>query len=588
MSAPIRSLLIALTALLLALLPAGAASANVENFTYAQWSSEYRISLDEEGRAHAHVTETLVARFPMHDQNRGIVRGLPTRYLGADLGTRVVSITDEHGDEVPYSAEREDGTLLLALGTDDFVHGLTTYVIEYEMRDVMIAATDSGNDEFYWNLLPLRSNQLIEAFDTTITFSPELSARLTGDQACYEGYSGSTQRCEIADPAFTGGAAQFRVSSGQRAPGYGLTVAIGFAPGTVTQPLSRQAGALTDVAPFLALGGGAVTATVGGFALASMRRRARTATGIIVAQYEVPDDLPPLVASPIFPGARHIIPAQITHLAVRGVLRIHAPEKSAPPSLTLADPARVGDPIDAEARDRLFEGSTVTTLPKGSETFAKKMGRLLKSGDRAATARGLLRKQRSPLARLMLWVTVALVGSAVLLSIVGTVMGRDSAEPALFTSLIVGALVLVFAFGFGARHLVHTPLGAQAYEHLAGVREFIRVAEADRLRMLQSVSGAERYREGSVELVHLYERLLPYAMLFGLEKSWGKVLEVTYGSAHSAPSWIIGAGGLSTSLSSFSSATQASSTYSSSSSSGGSTGGGFSGGGGGGGSSGGR
>ena len=40
-------------------------------------------------------------------------------------------------------------------------------------------------------------------------------------------------------------------------------------------------------------------------------------------------------------------------------------------------------------------------------------------------------------------------------------------------------------------------------DDLAGVREFIRVAEEDRLRMLQSYSGAERRQDGSVNVVVL-------------------------------------------------------------------------------------
>ena len=48
-----------------------------------------------------------------------------------------------------------------------------------------------------------------------------------------------------------------------------------------------------------------------------------------------------------------------------------------------------------------------------------------------------------------------------------------------------------------SRHTVLTPAGAERAEYLLGVREFIRVAEADRLRMLQSAAGAERMAASS-------------------------------------------------------------------------------------------
>jgi len=94
-------------------------------------------------------------------------------------------------------------------------------------------------------------------------------------------------------------------------------------------------------------------------------------------------------------------------------------------------------------------------------------------------------------------------------------------------------------------------------------------------------------------VVHLYERLLPYAMLFGLEKQWGRVLETRYQEAGMiAPIWYpsLAANGIADlggSLSRFTSQLSSSASYSSSSS-GGSSGGGSSGGGGGGGFSGGR
>ena len=573
-----------------AVLPASAAHANVENFSYASWSAEYSLTLDGSGRAVAHVTETLVARFPDYDQNRGIVRGLATSFRGANLHTRVISVTDERGNPVNWWTEDGDGELRVLLGTDEFVHGLTTYVIEYEMRDVMIAGGDDGRDEFYWNLLPTQSLQPVESFWTAISFSPELTAAFTGDAACYQGREGSTDRCELRRAVEGYGVGmRFVVESGPRAARDIVTVAFGFEPGTVAQPLARQVGPVTDVAPFVALGGAGIAMVGGGIALSHTRRRARTATGIIIAQYEVSPSLPPLLAAPLYPGATNVIPAQIVHLAVRGALRIEHIEKRQRPTLHLTAPGPSLEGLDAALRDRLFAAGTSITLPARSESFAKSMRALQAQGVTAAERQGLLAAQRSRGARLAFWIALGLLAAGMLIGLFGAVMGRPEAEPALFITGMVGVFVLIFALGFGAKHKMHTHRGAEVYEHLAGVREFIRVAEADRLRMLQSVQGAERYRSGSVELVHLYERLLPYAMLFGLERSWGQVLEVAYQSSGSNPVWMGGySSGFGSNLASFSSSTQASSSYSASSSGGGSGGGGSSGGGGGGGSSGGR
>ena len=50
-----------------------------------------------------------------------------------------------------------------------------------------------------------------------------------------------------------------------------------------------------------------------------------------------------------------------------------------------------------------------------------------------------------------------------------------------------------------------------------GLKLYIEMAEADRMAMLQSVKGTDISAEG---IVKLYEKLLPYAAVFGLEESW--------------------------------------------------------------------
>lgn len=591
--------------------------ADVDDFSYASWEAEYEVGLDDDGRSEMHVTETLVARFPDADQNRGIVRGLLTSYEGSGLDTRVLSVSDGNGAEVPYETDEEDGLLLVLTGDDDYVRGLSTYVIEYEMRDVILstdlsAGSDSaesesrtgrGVDEFYWNLLPLDSSQPIEQFRADIVFDAAMTSRLTGSQSCYSGQAGSSASCDLQGPVQDGGTAVFRVESGQREAGDGVTVAIGFDAGTAAQPAARMPNPATDVLPFAAAVG-AVGLSIGSWvAVAAFRRRRRVASGIIVAQYDVPTSLPPLLAAPLLPRAKNVVPAEMVHLAVRRDIRIEegdAPEHPRLRRLTTSagtDPID-GDPLDAEALDALFveaDDDGVTDLPTASEDFAMRMVALEQSGKTAAASRGLTTTARSRGAAVLQWAAVAVGTVGFALALWGVISGRLSAIPALVAMSFALFIVLVSCFAAFAKHTVLTAEGARTFEYLQGVEEFIRVAEADRLQMLQSYSGAERRQDGAVDVIHLYERLLPYAMLFGMEDEWGEVLEGAYARAQRGPEWI----GDPTSpylrlhLTTFAATSHAAATYTasttgSSSSSGGSFGGGFSGGGGGGGFSGGR
>ncbi|MDX2025638.1 DUF2207 family protein, partial [Microcella sp.] len=133
-----------------------------------------------------------------------------------------------------------------------------------------------------------------------------------------------------------------------------------------------------------------------------------------------------------------------------------------------------------------------------------------------------------------------------------------------------------------------TAEGAELVDHLKGLEVYIELAEADRLRVLQSPQGAEREPVDPTsrdERLKLIERLLPWAVLTGHERDWAEQLGEFYAEGES-PSWFsstrafsigsfaAGVGSVSSTLSS---------SYSGSSSSGGSSGGGSSGGGGGGG-----
>ena len=65
-----------------------------------------------------------------------------------------------------------------------------------------------------------------------------------------------------------------------------------------------------------------------------------------------------------------------------------------------------------------------------------------------------------------------------------------------------------------------TRKGRIAWEKIAGLQEYIRRAEVDDIQ--------EQERQG------IFERLLPYAIIFGLSKRWGKAFENLY---REPPDW---------------------------------------------------
>jgi uncharacterized membrane protein YgcG len=224
-------------------------------------------------------------------------------------------------------------------------------------------------------------------------------------------------------------------------------------------------------------------------------------------------------------------------------------------------------PAVGQRKELTAAGSTLYKVAAGIQNRAEK--RLTKAG--------YFRSNPLSAGSKMLWAVFAAV-------IGGILLGK-------FVSLSVivgGVLAVVIGFIFVKIMPARTKKGVAALEHIQGLKLYIQTAEADRIKMLQGPNAAYARNHGEpVRDVDLFEKLLPYAMVLGIEKDWAKQFKDLYAQP---PDWYAGnytvfsAGYLVGSLDSgFSNAVQTSFSPPSSSSSSGLGGGGFSGGGGGGG-----
>jgi hypothetical protein len=142
-----------------------------------------------------------------------------------------------------------------------------------------------------------------------------------------------------------------------------------------------------------------------------------------------------------------------------------------------------------------------------------------------------------------------------------------------------GLFAAVYWFLLSKRAL--TAKGVEVDSYVKGLETYIQLAEKDRLEFLQSPTGAllKPSEVQGKQVLKLYEEVLPWAILLGLQKQWNKVLADLY-QEQGNPPWIIGSPLLGES---FANLDQVLTQSLAASSSGGSGGGGSSGGGGGGG-----
>ncbi|MFG6477451.1 DUF2207 family protein [Microbacterium sp. P06] len=587
-------------------LTAAPAAADVDDFTFDSFHADMLLSRGADGHAQLTVTETIVARFPDADQNRGIVRAIPDDDNGVPLHTEVTSVTSGGGEPLPYEQSENDGFIEIATGDDSYVRGEQTYVISYTQRDSIRAFADTDSDEFYRDLNGTGWGQPFGEVSAYIVIDAELTDALTGNTSCYVGTEGSGDACTITErDSAPGEPKEFFPEAYDLDAGENVTVAIGFESGTfVPGEVERSAvqNFARDAAPALQVGAiGALVASIAA-AIAALvaRRRSRDAPGrgIIVPEYDPPRELSVVQAAHLVGRPAAAAPAAIIDLAVNGNVQIISHDDSSDVSLEYLAPS----PDDA-ARQRTIDAVF---------GLAPEPGRRLRlAGDTAdvasrfttlsASARGELRaagysqKQKHGLPGGAFGVAFVAFMVAVV-SAVFTAMGGGPVwipVAAVLVGIVAGVVTVVT---WRTQDRV-TDLGAPLRDHLLGLRDYLRLAEADRIRMLQSPEGAERSGPDSAAVLHLYERLLPYAIIWGIEKEWAQVLETQAMAADASPDWYRGNQAFSTAqlltvmAASRAAATPPAADWSSSggsSFSGGSMGGGFSGGGAGGGGGGGR
>jgi uncharacterized membrane protein YgcG len=567
------------------------ATADTSNFTITSFTADYYLSRDDAGHSRLKTVETIVAEFPPN-QNHGILRDIPLDYQGHPVDVAVTSVKKADGSGWQYSTESTDnGYLEVRIGSaSSYVSGSQTFVITYEQKNVTGSFKDTASDEFYWDVNGTEWNQPFGQLTARVHLTSELAAALTGNVACYRGFFGSDTPC---DPStMSSDSTVFQFTQSDLAPRENVTFAIGFAPGTfVPRDSSPFSTPLFAIQLLLALV--SLVLLVRAIMLNATVFRSAPGRPTIVAEYLPPKDASVLTSAIVTGNTTRAVAAQLVDLAVRKHIRIIASPATglfaSGEVYTIELVSADGLLYDERSLASAFFGGALApgsqkTLSRTDTTLGQAVYKLLQSFKQAVYRSGYYRKvPASARAVPFLLGGATSVVSFMLL----TAILSDQLDPVL---PIIAFLVTIPAAIFGLIGLGRRPFaadGAELRDYLAGLKLYIEVAETDRIRILQSPTGAERIDTNDRGvMVKLYERVLPYAVLFRQEKDWAKQLGDYYDTE--PPEWYSGTTAFNsvlfaTSISSLS--TTAASGYSgtSSSSSGGSGGGGSSGGGGGGG-----
>jgi len=525
------------------------------------------------------VSESITAEFT--GSWNGIYRTVPVVYrtpqgFNWTLRLHILDVTDEHGVSLDVESSRERHYVKYKIRVPGAENATRTVLLRYRALNGLRFLED--HDELYWNVTGDEWDVPIEAAKARI----ELPAAAAGVRAiAFNGVYGSTARdAEVETQGTT-----IRVTMPHRLDFHeGLTAVVGWNRGVVVRPTETQK-ALSFLATNWPL---AIPVPVFLVMFGIWRQVGRDPRRLPVAvQYEPPESLTPAEAGTLMDESADMrdVTATVVDLAVRGYLKIEEQDQSALLGLVKRreyvfhrlqpSGATPLQPHEQQVLSGIFSGSRdqVKLSDLENEFYQYLPGVKAQIFERLIS-RGLYRSRPDKVRSR--WLAGAVVVGGLILSMSITMSARLQLSPVPFiiAALASGLIMMAFGWIMPAR----TTAGARALEQLLGFEEFLARVEQERL-------------ERVVKTPEMFERYLPFAMAFGVERRWAKAFRDIY---REPPRWYVGGNAASFSLDDFSGrladlssraqSTMTSSPRSSSGSgfSGGSSGGGSGGGGGGG------
>ena len=478
------------------------------------------------------VTETIRARF-IGAGWHGLYRSIPVEYvtpqgLNYTLFLDVKQVTDGTGHNLKFESSRVRHYRKLKIYIPNADNSVQTVSIEYTVSDGIRFFED--HDELYWNVTGDEWDVPIQSAHAQIILPPGASNIRA---AAFTGIYGS--RAKDAEIDVEGNGVEVRTTAPLPYHG-GLTIAVAMDKGAIREPTAAD-----EIGRFLR-SNWPLFLPVAVFCVMFYlwwTRGRDPRLRPIAAQYEPPNQLTPGEAGTLVDNTANMrdITASIVDLAVRGYLVIEEVQKDRMLGLmhekdynfilqkdfsqwgTLKPheqallggfftAGKAGDTISMDSLQNRFY-KTLPVMRSGifdslvSQGFYKRRPDSVRS---AYIGAGVV------IGALMIWGGGAL----------GRAMGI-APVPFIFGGIVSGLIICAFGWFMPA----HTEQGTRALEGVLGFEDFLNHVEADRFNR-------------TIKTPQMFEKFLPFAMAFGVEKSWSKAFD---GIMTQPPAWYRGGSG---------------------------------------------
>src|SRR3989344_213833 len=490
------------------------------NFSLAEVIDNFQSDIVINSDSSIDVTETIDYDF-QGIYRHGIFRNIPIKYQarGGNYNLHIsnIRVTDESGKDYQFQTSYPKNNIEIKIGDpNETITGKKKYVISYTiLKAINYFSTE---DELYWNTTGNNWPVEIKQASSKVILPAGVNENQIKAQ-CFAGTYGSTVNCP-----FTTNSSEiyFSYSSGLSI-GEGVTIVVGFSKGVVT-PLTFWGNILEKIIDNLIV----IVPIITLFAMFYVwykKGRDPKGTGTIITQFDAPDGLTPAEVGTIIDEKVKTkdISAEIINLAVKGYIRVIRDEKESIFSsvnyrlIKIKDISNSENEIEQKFFRRLFGSKSEVNLKELKNKFQARLKVTKVTTDEiyeGLIKKGYIAKNPDKIRKIYLLVgifivIIPLIFFSGVLNLIGII-----------SIALSGVIVAIFSFIMPSR----TIKGVKAWECILGLKEYLSVAEKDRINFHNAPEKNPKH----------FEKLLPFAMVLGVEKEWAKQFEEIY---NENPSW---------------------------------------------------
>lgn len=455
----------------------------------------------------------------------GISRSIPlTNSKKEPVQIKSLSVIGDDGNPSKFKTDIANSTMNIQIGDPDrMVSGIHEYDITYQVFGGVTYYEDF--DEIYWNVTGNDWQMPIQKSEVKVILPNNVFPTRV---ACYYGKLDSRAGCEITE-------SNTFVSGRELTAGEGLTIAVGFPKGIVAM---YKINVETELYSNLKLFWPIIFPVVVFIYMYNRwfkKGKDETGKGVIIPQYDVPDDLTPLEVGGIVNGKviNQNISAEIIYLATKGYIKIRQIDEECDNFLCLIskkdyeftllkEVGLLSNIFDRKILKGIFEEEGIvggiSKLSELNNNFYKSIPDI----DNAVADTLLIKKYFKNFPKLKskdnLIFGASIFGASMFVGKFFNISNNVEDLKKLVVFIFSLALSAVIYFIFNRIMSAKSRKGAEAREYLLGLKEYLQIAEKDRLK----------FHNAPDKKPETFEALLPYAMVFGVEELWAREFKDIY------------------------------------------------------------